>query len=99
MMEHDVPANPFVRALFYLRLTFIGGGRASIFLRHDQEVLERHFASVGTQNLATRSWNLLTDLYYKAGDIPWILSALDAETCFLGRQLSTMFISRSISCR
>ena len=33
MMEHDVPSNPFVRALFYLRLTFIGGGRASTFLR------------------------------------------------------------------
>ena len=28
MMEHDVPANPFVRALFYLRLTFIGAGQA-----------------------------------------------------------------------
>ena len=46
MMEHDVPANAFVRALFYLRLTFIGGGRAITFLRREQEVLERHFASV-----------------------------------------------------
>jgi demethylmenaquinone methyltransferase/2-methoxy-6-polyprenyl-1,4-benzoquinol methylase len=46
MMEHDVPTNAFVRTLFYLRLTFIGGRRANIFLRHEQEVLERHFASV-----------------------------------------------------
>jgi demethylmenaquinone methyltransferase/2-methoxy-6-polyprenyl-1,4-benzoquinol methylase len=46
MMEHDVPANPFVRALFYLRLTFIGAGQAITFLRREQEVLERHFASV-----------------------------------------------------
>lgn len=46
MMEHDVPANAFVRALFYLRLTFIGGGRAGTFLDHEQEALERHFASV-----------------------------------------------------
>jgi ubiquinone/menaquinone biosynthesis C-methylase UbiE len=46
MMEHDVPANPFVRALFYLRLTFIGAGQAITFLRREQEVLERHFESV-----------------------------------------------------
>jgi len=46
MMEHDVPANAFVRALFYLRLSFIGGGRAITFLRREQEVLERHFWNV-----------------------------------------------------
>ena len=46
MMEHDVPPNPFVRALFYLRLAFIGAGRAVSFLRSEQEVLERYFASV-----------------------------------------------------
>jgi ubiquinone/menaquinone biosynthesis C-methylase UbiE len=46
MMEHDEPSSLFVRALFYLRLTFIGGGRANIFLRHEQEVLERYFRSV-----------------------------------------------------
>ena len=46
MMEHDVPTNAIVRALFYLRLTFIGSGRAITFLRHEQEVLERHFGSV-----------------------------------------------------
>jgi ubiquinone/menaquinone biosynthesis C-methylase UbiE len=46
MMEHDVPANPFVKALFYLRLTFVGAGQAINFLRREQEVLERHFASV-----------------------------------------------------
>jgi len=47
MMEHDVPPNAFVRALFYLRLAFIGAGRAITFLRHEQEVLEGHFGSVG----------------------------------------------------
>ena len=46
MMEHDVPPNPFVRALFYLRLAFIGAGRAINFLRREQEVLERYFAIV-----------------------------------------------------
>jgi ubiquinone/menaquinone biosynthesis C-methylase UbiE len=46
MMEHDVPANPIVRALFYLRLALVGSGRAVAFLRHEQEVLEGYFASV-----------------------------------------------------
>jgi demethylphylloquinol methyltransferase len=46
MMEHDIPSNRFVRMLFYLRLSFIGAGRALTFLRHEREVLERHFESV-----------------------------------------------------
>lgn len=46
MMEHDVPPNRFIRALFYIRLTLIGTGRAITFLRHEQEVLEGHFRAV-----------------------------------------------------
>ncbi|HVP51909.1 MAG TPA: class I SAM-dependent methyltransferase [Terriglobales bacterium] len=46
MMEHDVPVNPFVRALFYLRIAFMGAGRAITFLRHEQDVLARYFGSV-----------------------------------------------------
>jgi demethylmenaquinone methyltransferase/2-methoxy-6-polyprenyl-1,4-benzoquinol methylase len=46
MMEHDVPSNAFVRALFYLRLAFMGAGRAITFLRHEREVLEGYFGSV-----------------------------------------------------
>jgi len=46
MMEHGVPANPFVRTLFYLRLAFMGTRRAITFLLHEREVLERYFGSV-----------------------------------------------------
>jgi ubiquinone/menaquinone biosynthesis C-methylase UbiE len=46
MMEHDVPQNHLVRALFYLRLAFIGAGRAITFLRHERETLEKYFGSV-----------------------------------------------------
>ncbi len=46
MMEHDVPSRPIVRALFYLRLTIIGAGRAITFLRHEQDMLEGYFSSV-----------------------------------------------------
>jgi demethylmenaquinone methyltransferase/2-methoxy-6-polyprenyl-1,4-benzoquinol methylase len=46
MMEHDIPVNPLVRALFYLRLASMGAGRAVAFLRSEQQVLERCFATV-----------------------------------------------------
>jgi ubiquinone/menaquinone biosynthesis C-methylase UbiE len=46
MMEHDVPANPFARTLFYIRLASMGTARAITFLRHEQKVLLSHFGSV-----------------------------------------------------
>jgi demethylmenaquinone methyltransferase/2-methoxy-6-polyprenyl-1,4-benzoquinol methylase len=46
MMEHDVPMNLFVRALFYLRLASMGAGRAVSILRHEQELLRRYFGRV-----------------------------------------------------
>jgi ubiquinone/menaquinone biosynthesis C-methylase UbiE len=46
MMEHDVPRNLFVRALFYVRLASMGTGRAVCILRHEQELLGRYFGRV-----------------------------------------------------
>jgi ubiquinone/menaquinone biosynthesis C-methylase UbiE len=46
MMEHDVPFNPLVKALFYLRLTVVGAGKAVAFLRREQEVLKACFTKV-----------------------------------------------------
>jgi ubiquinone/menaquinone biosynthesis C-methylase UbiE len=46
MMEHDVPQGPIVRALFYLRLTVVGGGNAVAFLRRERETLGARFATV-----------------------------------------------------
>jgi ubiquinone/menaquinone biosynthesis C-methylase UbiE len=46
MMEHDVPASAVVRALFYLRLTVVGTGKAVAFLRREQEILKSRFARV-----------------------------------------------------
>jgi demethylmenaquinone methyltransferase/2-methoxy-6-polyprenyl-1,4-benzoquinol methylase len=46
MMEHDVPANPFVKVLFYFRLAFVSTGQAITFLRREREVLEAYFGSV-----------------------------------------------------
>jgi ubiquinone/menaquinone biosynthesis C-methylase UbiE len=46
MMEHDVPVNPLVKALFYVRLTVAGAGKAVAFLRREQEVLKARFTQV-----------------------------------------------------
>lgn len=48
MMEHAVPRNLPVKALFYLRLTLIGAGWPNRFLRHEREILEEHFQDVET---------------------------------------------------
>ncbi len=46
MMEHDLPVNPLIRALFYLRLASMGVRRAVFILRHEQDTLERYFRTV-----------------------------------------------------
>jgi hypothetical protein len=35
-------------------------------------------------NLSSVAWNLLTALYYKAGNHPWRLQTLPEDTCFVG---------------
>lgn len=37
-----------------------------------------------TQDPASIAWNLLTGVYYKAGNIPWEVEGLPFDTCFLG---------------
>lgn len=39
---------------------------------------------VDGQSVATRSWNLATSLYYKAGGEPWRPADLPQNTCFVG---------------
>lgn len=37
-----------------------------------------------SQDPASIAWNLMTGLYYKAGNIPWEIDGLPFDTCFLG---------------
>lgn len=37
-----------------------------------------------SQDPASVAWNLMTGLYYKAGNIPWEVDGLPFDTCFLG---------------
>lgn len=49
--------------------------------------LVQRTAAVGerqVQDVATRAWNLLTALYYKAGGSPWRLAQIDPGVCFVG---------------
>jgi ubiquinone/menaquinone biosynthesis C-methylase UbiE len=46
MMEHDIPRNPLVRILFFLRLASMGAGRAFSILRHEQQLMGRYFGRV-----------------------------------------------------
>ena len=46
MVEHDLPENPFIRTLYYLRLASMGVKRAISILRHERNTLERYFRTV-----------------------------------------------------
>ncbi|MGO8945906.1 MAG: class I SAM-dependent methyltransferase [Syntrophobacteraceae bacterium] len=46
MLEHDLPENPFIRTLYYLRLASMGAKRAIAILRHERNILERYFKTV-----------------------------------------------------
>lgn len=43
-----------------------------------------YIAEEGTQNDATKAWNLSTALYYKSSNIPWQPAGLERGTCFVG---------------
>ncbi|RLB14455.1 MAG: hypothetical protein DRG82_13770 [Deltaproteobacteria bacterium] len=46
MMEHDLPENPVIRILLYIRLLSMGARRALNTLKHEKETLEKHFTFV-----------------------------------------------------
>ena len=46
MMEHDLPENPVIRGLLYIRLLSMGAKRALNTLQHEKETLEEHFSFV-----------------------------------------------------
>jgi demethylmenaquinone methyltransferase/2-methoxy-6-polyprenyl-1,4-benzoquinol methylase len=46
MMEHDIPKNPLVRALFYVRMASMGASRAVTILHGERELLSARFAEV-----------------------------------------------------
>jgi len=54
MMEHDMPDNPLIRTLLYIRLLSMGARRALSILRHEKDILERHFKSVEKLETASK---------------------------------------------
>jgi len=46
MVEHDLPSNPLIRILYYLRLASMGARRAVLILRRERNTLERYFSTV-----------------------------------------------------
>ena len=50
--------------------------------------------SDGSQDPATRAWNMSVALYYKAGGIPWRLKLEGPQTCFVGISFNHMKTTR-----
>jgi len=46
MMEHEIPENPLIRLLFYIRLLSMGLRKALEVLGHEEALFQRHFSVV-----------------------------------------------------
>ena len=46
MMEHDVPDKPLIRFLFYVRIFFMGSGKAMEILGREEALFQKYFAHV-----------------------------------------------------
>jgi ubiquinone/menaquinone biosynthesis C-methylase UbiE len=46
MMEHDIPKNPVIRMLFYIRLISMGASKAIQILKHETAYFRRYFKTV-----------------------------------------------------
>lgn len=46
MVEHNLPENPFIRILYYLRLASTGFRRTALVQRHERTTLEKYFGTV-----------------------------------------------------
>lgn len=59
MMEHEVPENPFVKMLFYLRMYFMGSTDAKIFLKEDTLPFKEEFRKVKKEITTTGKSKLI----------------------------------------
>ncbi len=59
MMEHEVPENPFVKMLFYLRMYTMGSSDAKIFLKEDILPFKREFNKVKKEVTVTGKSKLI----------------------------------------
>ncbi len=46
MMEHEVPKNPFVKLLFYLRIMSMGKRDAVVFIKRELDIVREIFGNV-----------------------------------------------------
>lgn len=75
------PVEPFRRSRTLHRVVKAEGMRASL---PTQLAWETTFSGQGVQDDATRAWNFCTGLYYKAGGVPWRVTGLAQNTCYVG---------------
>jgi len=60
MMEHDVPKNPLIKILFYIRLLFMGKKEALVFLKEEMNIFREYFVDVIKENTPSRKSKLIS---------------------------------------
>ena len=60
MMEHDIPKNPLIKILFYIRLLSMGKNEALAFLREEMNIFREYFINVTKENTPSGKSKLIT---------------------------------------
>lgn len=60
MMEHDVPKNPLIKILFYIRLMSMGKKEALVFLKEEMNIFREYFADVIKENTPSGKSKLIS---------------------------------------
>jgi hypothetical protein len=59
-MEHDVPKNPLIKILFYIRLLFMGKKEALVFLKEEMNIFREYFVDVIKENTPSGKSKLIS---------------------------------------
>lgn len=60
MMEHDIPKNPVIKLLFYIRLMSMGKKEALVFLKEEMDIFREYFIEVEKENTASGKSKLIS---------------------------------------
>ena len=59
MMEHNIPKNPVIKLLFYIRIMSMGKGEALVFLKEEMNIFKEYFVEVEKENTASGKSKLI----------------------------------------
>ena len=60
MMEHNIPKNPVIKLLFYIRIMSMGKKEALVFLEEEMNIFKEYFIEVEKENTSSGKSKLIS---------------------------------------